>query len=106
MIYLVGGVVFAVLLGGILDKYQCYKKTVQFICLLTILTNSVHFFTLPSKIFPLELILMMLIGIFAVPITPVAFAFTVELTFPVPEALSNGMMLTLGLLWSTGEGVL
>ncbi len=49
---------------------------------------------------------MFLIGATVVPITPVAFAFTVELTFPVPEALTNGLMVTFGLLWGTGEGLL
>ena len=49
---------------------------------------------------------MFIIGATVVPITPVAFAFTVELTFPVPEALTNGIMITCGLLWGTAEGLL
>lgn len=34
-----------------------------------------------------------LLGFFAIPLTPIAFGFCVELTFPTPEAVSNGMML-------------
>jgi hypothetical protein len=49
---------------------------------------------------------MFIIGATVVPITSVAFAFTVELTFPVPEALTNGILMTCGLLWGTGEGLL
>lgn len=88
-----------------LDKYQCYKKAVQFICLLSILSNGIHFFSLPFKNATVELITMFLIGATVVPISPVAFAFTVELTFPVPEALTNGIMITCGLLWGTAEGL-
>jgi hypothetical protein len=88
-----------------LDKYQCYKKAVQFICLFSILSNGIHFFSLPFKNATVELITMFLIGATVVPISPVAFAFTVELTFPVPEALTNGIMITCGLLWGTAEGL-
>ena len=48
---------------------------------------------------------MFAIGFFVIPISPVAYAFTVELTFPVPEALTNGMMVTLSLIWGTGVGL-
>ncbi len=49
---------------------------------------------------------MFIIGATVVPITPVAFAFTVELTFPVPEAVTNGILITCGQLWVTGVGLL
>jgi len=32
-------------------------------------------------------------GFFSIPMTPIAFAYSVELTYPVPEAMSNGMMI-------------
>lgn len=70
------------------------------------MTNGIHFLSLPFKNSTVELITMLFIGATVVPITPVAFAFTVELTFPVPEALTNGLMITCGLLWGTAEGLL
>jgi hypothetical protein len=79
---------------------------VQFICGLSILTNLIHLLSLPFKNAYLEALTMFIIGATVVPITPVAFAFTVELTFPVPEALTNGIMITCGLLWGTAEGLL
>jgi sugar phosphate permease len=106
MLFMVGGIISSIVLGTMLDKYQCYKKIVQFICFLSILTNGVHFLSLPFKNPAIELMTMFFIGATVVPITPVAFAFTVELTFPVPEALTNGIMITCGLLWGTGEGLL
>jgi hypothetical protein len=107
MLFVLGGIFSSVILGGLLDKYQCYKKAVQVLCLFSILTNGAHFLSLPLVNYPVvESITMFAIGCFVVPISPVAFAFTVELTFPVPEALTNGMMVTFGLLWGTGEGLL
>jgi len=107
MLFVLGGIFSSVILGGLLDKYQCYKKAVQVLCLFSILTNGLHFLSLPLVKYPVvESITMFAIGCFVVPISPVAFAFTVELTFPVPEALTNGMMVTFGLLWGTGEGLL
>lgn len=34
-----------------------------------------------------------LIGFTVIPIIPISYGFAVELTFPVPEAMSNGMMI-------------
>lgn len=33
------------------------------------------------------------IGFFVIPIIPSSYAFAVELTYPVPESMSNGMMI-------------
>ena len=48
--------------------------------------------SLPTVNSIFESITRFTIGFFVIPISPVAYAFTVELTFPVPEALTNGMM--------------
>ncbi len=106
MMFTIGGIMSSIILGAMLDKYQCYKKIVQLISFTSILTNGLHFFSLPFKHVFVEYLTMFIIGATVVPITPVAFAFTVELTFPVPEALTNGIMITCGLLWGTGEGLL
>lgn len=53
---------------------------------------SFSFFTLPSKIVPLLAVNLMFAGICIIPIIPVAYAFAVEVTYPMPETLSNGMM--------------
>jgi len=41
-----------------------------------------------------------------VSMSAVCFPFAVETSFPVPEAISNGMMITLGLLWGFVQGIL
>jgi hypothetical protein len=48
--------------------------------------------TLPSKEW-LFAINLALIGFSVIPIIPISYGFAVELTFPIPEAVSNGMMI-------------
>lgn len=106
MLFLVGGILNSFFLGTLLDKYQNYKKLVTLISVLSIITTLMHFGTLPLHNPILESTAMLLIGLSLIPITSVGFAFSVELAFPVPEALTNGMMITIGLLWGTGTGFL
>lgn len=40
-------------------------------------------------------------GASIIPMLTVAFPFAVELTRPIPEGFSNGMLITLGLLWGS-----
>lgn len=54
----------------------------------------------------LESFVMLLIGFSVIPISSIAFTFSVELAFPVPEAITNGMMITISLIWGTGTGFL
>ena len=48
----------------------------------------------------------MLVGVGMIPIMSVAYSFSVELTYPLPEALTNGMMISLSLIWGTVQGIL
>ncbi len=51
------------------------------------------FWSLPSGNPVFFALTLAVIGFFAVPILPISFAFAVELTYPTPEPMSNGMML-------------
>jgi hypothetical protein len=44
---------------------------------------------------------MFFIGISLIPIIPVAYSFSVELTYPISEAMSNGMMIMVSQLFGT-----
>lgn len=50
------------------------------------------FFSLPSKIVGLFSANIGIVGMTVVPIIPLGYSFTVELSYPIPEAMSNGMM--------------
>lgn len=51
------------------------------------------FFTLPSGSPLLFSLNLAAIGFTVIPIIPISYAFAVELTYPIPEAMSNGMMI-------------
>ncbi len=49
--------------------------------------------TLPLEIGWIFSFNLAFIGFSVIPIIPISYGFAVELTFPVPEAVSNGMMI-------------
>lgn len=106
LLFLVGGILNSFFLGTLLDKYQNYRRLIQIISGLSVVTTALHFGTLPLNNPILESTAMLLIGISVIPISSVAFTFSVELAFPVPEALTNGMMITVSLVWGTATGFL
>jgi hypothetical protein len=67
--------------------------TVIIVSSAAVILMTSNLFTLPSKNVVLVSLNLALMGFFAIPFTPIAFGFCVELTYPTPEAVSNGMML-------------
>ena len=76
------------------------------ICFLSGTVFGIAIFSIPSKNAIGAAITFMFIGVAMIPIMSVAYAFSVELTYPLPEALTNGMMISLSLIWGTIQGVL
>jgi len=50
-------------------------------------------FILPLGNVPLFALNLMIVGVSVIPIIPVSYGFAVELTYPLSEAMSNGMMI-------------
>jgi hypothetical protein len=96
-----GGIFFSFVVGALLDKYQAYKKFQIFICISALIGTSYHTFSLPTGNPYWELPGMFLTGTTTIPINSVAFPFAIEATFPIQEAVTNGMMITCLLIWST-----
>jgi FLVCR family feline leukemia virus subgroup C receptor-related protein len=87
------GITGSIVIGILLDKYHYYKKSVVVISIMSFTFLSVMIFTLPYGSALLFGANIGVWGLFAVPIVPVSFAFSVELTYPTPEAVTNGMMI-------------
>jgi len=100
-----GGVFFSFVAGVLLDKYQSYKKFQIIISGMGIVATLYHTFSLPFGNPYFEFFGMFLSGSTTITISAVTFPFAVEASFPVQEALSNGMMITIGLLWSFIQGI-
>lgn len=92
-IFIISGILGSIVSGVFLDKTHKFKLVMISVSIAAVLLMTTVLFTLPSKNVPLFSINLALLGFFAIPLTPIAFGFCVELTFPTPEAVSNGMML-------------
>ena len=76
-----------------MDKTHKFKFVMISVSIAAVILMTTILFTLPSKNVALFCLNLSLLGFFAIPLTPITFGFCVELTYPTPEAVSNGMML-------------
>lgn len=83
------------------DKTKKYKLVLVLLCVITCLDLACSLYTLPSESVLLFSFNLGIIGASVIPIIPVSYAFAVELTFPVSEALSNGMMVLSSQIYGT-----
>lgn len=92
-VFIFFGVVGSFLFGILIDKYQKFKVIINGTSFAAVLFIAFTFYTLPSHNVGLFSFNLALIGFTVIPIIPISYAFAVELTFPVPDAVSNGMMI-------------
>lgn len=94
MVFLISGILFSFFIGTILDKYQCYRKSLIGICIGSLITLSLTFYGLPTEKLIVEAVIMMLTGAAIIPIVTISFSLAAELTYPVPEVYSIGTMIS------------
>ena len=70
--------------------------TLKLICGTTAVCAITSMITIPSKNIWITGITIIIMGIGLVPISPVGMNFASELTFPIPAATTNGMLLMVG----------
>lgn len=94
LVFLISGILFSFFIGTILDKYQCYRKSLIGICIGSLITLSLTFYGLPTEKLIVEAVIMMLTGAAIIPIVTISFSLAAELTYPVPEVYSIGTMIS------------
>jgi FLVCR family feline leukemia virus subgroup C receptor-related protein len=94
-IFIVSGLVGSFVISGFLDKYNAYIKILRIVCFSSLFWGSCLRFTLPlgPKYLIVSAINIGFAGFSIIPIIPVAYSFSVELTYPVSEAMSNGSLM-------------
>ena len=75
-----------------MDKTQKFKLMINSTALCAVGFILLGLVTLPSEEW-LFAVNLAFIGFSVIPIIPISYGFAVELTFPIPEAVSNGMMI-------------
>lgn len=98
---ILSGVIGSFIFSSILDKHKKFLLTVQILCLGSLITTCCMCLTLNVRKTWLLAINTSLCGFFIVPIIPVAYTFAVELTYPVSEPMSNGIMMLLSQILGT-----
>lgn len=89
-----------------LDKKPKFKITIILISLVAVISTGCSMLTLPSGKKWLFAINVAVMGFSTIPLTPISYAFAVELTYPTPESMSNGMMILPNKLYGALIGLL
>lgn len=100
-VFIVTGVFASFIIGVILDKTAKYKMILLFLAFGSVISVGMTVFILPSHSVLMFSMNIGLVGATIIPIIPVSYAFAVELTYPIPEAMSNGMMVMLSQIFGT-----
>lgn len=104
-VFIISGIFGSFLGGYILDKHAKFKKSVILISIIGLVFYGCLMLSLKTGNLILVATNFGLIGFTVVPILPISFAFAVELSYPVPEAMSNGMMLLLSKIYGAVLGI-
>ena len=92
-VFIVSGLTGSFVLSGFLDKYNAYLKILRIVCFGSLVFSSAMVFSLNYGVIWVVCINIALLGFFLLPIIPVCYSFAVELTYPVSEAMSNGLLM-------------
>lgn len=96
----IAGILSSVATGLLLDTYQKYLKTVRILTFFTFVGIASTNYTATSRSLPLFIMSAIFLGIFLLPELSVGMSFAVEITHPVSEAASNGILLMISQLLS------
>lgn len=92
-VMLLGGIIGAIILPLLSDRYR--KRKAVLVLSVVLLTPSIISLTF-AKSYGGLLVASSLFGFFCLGAGPVAFQYAAEITYPVPEASSNGLLLLIG----------
>lgn len=94
-VFILSGLVGSFILSGFLDKYKKYLSALRIVCMGSLFWGACLRFTFPAGK-PWLVVVVINIGLagaFIVPVLPLSYAFSVELTYPISEAMSNGTLM-------------
>lgn len=109
-IFILGGIVGSGVFGGIVEVYKNYKTALIIISWLTATLPIALLFSLPTMIVWLVTLACFVMGFATISVLPVGIDFGVELTHPVGESISSGLLMSsgsfFGIIFTVGASVL
>lgn len=100
-LFTVLGVIGSIVFSMLLDKHQCYLKIMRIIIIGTMCFTALEYYSLPSGNPYILIVNTGLAGFFLVPIKSVGLSLSAEVTFPVSDSLSAGLMMMTQQILST-----
>lgn len=97
------GLVGAGIVGTIVTITHKYKCTSILISIGALSTFVIFIFTLPYETLWISCISVSLLGLFLTPILPISYEFGIELTYPIGEAMTGGILNSGGQLVGISE---
>ena len=94
LVFMISGIFNSFFIGTIMDKYQCFKKCLIAVCMGSVVTIALSAVGLPFGGFFGEVVVMIFTGACVIPIVSVSFSLATEITYPVPEVYSIGIMIS------------
>jgi len=92
----ISGFIGTILLGVYLKKYKHYKLLISIVCTGTSIFFATLYFAIQSKNINYVCIYCLLIGFFMVPGNPLMYEFATEITYPIGESLTIGVLIASG----------
>ena len=90
--FIISGVIGSFLISIFLDKYKCFLKSIRVICVGSFISAIGIYLTLESGNLYIVCLNIGFLGFFLLPITSVGYSFCTEITYPISEPMSNGIM--------------
>mmetsp|Transcript_21902 Transcript_21902/g.34020 ORF Transcript_21902/g.34020 Transcript_21902/m.34020 type:complete len:231 (+) Transcript_21902:805-1497(+) len=93
-LFIVGGIVGCVVFSIWLEKTLAYKKALITVCFLSSLLILVTYFIMPNQEMVASCITFVFLGFSMIPILATSFDFGVEITYPIGESYSTGLLMS------------
>jgi predicted MFS family arabinose efflux permease len=94
LMFSIAGILNSFFIGMLLDKYQCYRKALIILCIASTIFLGLSAVGLPSKKVGIAGCIMVFTGASMIPVVTICFSFAAELSYPVPESYSIGLMIS------------
>ena len=109
-LFIVGGIVGSVIFGVWVENTRSYKNAMVVICFLSTIFTGANYLVMPTQDLVPTCIVCFLQGAAMVPVMAVAFDFGVELSYPIGESYSTGVIIStgqsFGIIWTIISSVL
>ena len=93
IVFIICGMLGAAFQAVMMDVFQKYIFAIRMICFGSLASAIVFIYSVNTENITIVLINVGILGFLLLPIIPVGYSFGAELTYPISEAMSNGVMI-------------